>query len=156
MTLKISVNLIAWMLFELNWTELDNDITESNNELTVTEIERLLLSFCIITDYFSYYTLKMVLYSTKSGSWLVIIGETLLLLYTTTSLKVLCRTIRGAILHCIYSTKMVLDSTNSGSLACKEPWKGLNRFFVWQWCYIAPKFPKILTLKPFYFAITSF
>ncbi len=52
---------------------------------------------------------------------------------------VLCRTIRGAILHCISSTKMVLNSTNSGSLACKEPLKGLNRFFVRQWCYIAPQ-----------------
>ncbi len=51
---------------------------------------------------------------------------------------VLCRTIRGAILHCISSTKMVLNSTNSGSLAHKEPLKGLNRFFVRQWCYIAP------------------
>ncbi len=92
-----------------------------------------------------YYTLKkMVLYSTKSGSWLVIIGEPLLVLYSTKSLKVhlchmvLCRTIKGAILHCISSTKMVLNSTNSGSLARKEPLKGLNRFFVWQWCYIAP------------------
>ncbi len=51
---------------------------------------------------------------------------------------VLCRTIRGAILHCISSTKMVLNSTNSGYLACKEPLKELNRFFVRQWCYIAP------------------
>ncbi len=82
---------------------------------------------------------------TKSGSWLVIIGEPLLVLYSTISLKVLylcqmvlCRTIRGAILHCISSTKMVLNSTNSGSLARKEPLKGLNRFFVRQWCYITP------------------
>ncbi len=45
---------------------------------------------------------------------------------------VLYRTIRGAILHCISSTKMVLNSTKSGSLACKETLKGLNRFFVWQ------------------------
>ncbi len=44
------------MLFELNWTELDNDITESNNELTVTEIERLLLSF-VLYRLFSYYTI---------------------------------------------------------------------------------------------------
>ncbi len=55
---------------------------------------------------------------------------------------VLCRkkvrgAIRGAVLHCISSTKMVLNSTNSGSLARKEPLKGLNRFFVRQWCYIA-------------------
>ncbi len=80
----------------------------------------------------------MVLYSTKSGSWLIIIGEPLLMLYSTISLKVLCRTIRGAILHCISKTKMVLNSTNSGSLARKEPLKGFNRFFVRQWCYIAP------------------
>ncbi len=71
----------------------------------------------------------MVLYCTKSGSWLVIIGEPLFVLY---------RTIRGAILHCISSTNMVLNSTNSGSLACKAPLKGLNRFSVRQWCYIAP------------------
>ncbi len=89
----------------------------------------------------------MVLYSTKSGSWLIIIGEPLLVLYSTISYKgaiqhlcqiVLCRTIRGAILHCISSTNMVLNSTNSGSLARKEPLKGLNRLFVRQWCYIAP------------------
>ncbi len=39
---------------------------------------------------------------------------------------VLCRTIRGAILHCISSTKMVLNSTNSGSLAREEPLKELK------------------------------
>ncbi len=55
---------------------------------------------------------------------------------------VLCRTIRGAILHYISSTKMLLNSTSSGSLARKEPLKGLNRFFVRQWCYIAPYQPK--------------
>ncbi len=39
------------------------------------------------------YTLKkMVLYSTKSGSWLVIIAEPLLVLYSTMSLKVLYST----------------------------------------------------------------
>ncbi len=35
---------------------------------------------------------KMVLYSTKSGSWLVIIGEALLGLFSTISLKVLYST----------------------------------------------------------------
>ncbi len=35
---------------------------------------------------------KMVLYSTKSGSWLVIIGEPLLVLYSTISLKLLYST----------------------------------------------------------------
>ncbi len=86
----------------------------------------------------------MVLYSTKRGSWLVIIREPLLVLYSTISLKVLylcqmvlCGTIRGAILHCISSTKMVLNSTKR-LLARKEPLKELNRFFVRQWCYIAP------------------
>ncbi len=34
----------------------------------------------------------LVLYSTKSGSWLVIIGEPLLVLYSTISLKVLYST----------------------------------------------------------------
>ncbi len=58
---------------------------------------------------------------------------------------VLCRTIRGAILHCISSTKMVLNSTNSGSLAHKEHLNGLNGFFVQQWCYIAPKLPQRTT-----------
>ncbi len=92
---------------------------------------------------------KMVLYSTKRGSWLIIIGEPLLVLYhifkgaiQNLCQMVLCRTIRGAILHCIYSTKIVLNSTNSGSLARKEPLKGLNRLFVQQWCYstlITPK-----------------
>ncbi len=38
---------------------------------------------------------------------------------------VLCRTIIDAILHCISSTKMVLNSTDSGSLARREPLKGL-------------------------------
>ncbi len=80
----------------------------------------------------------MVLYRTKSGYWLIIIGEPLLVLYSTISLKVLylcqmvlCRTIRGAILHCISLTEMVLNSTNSGSLARKEPLKGLNTFCIW-------------------------
>ncbi len=53
------------------------------------------------------------------------------MLYSTISLKVLCLTIRGAILHCISSTNMVLKSTNSGSLAHKEPLKGPNRFCKW-------------------------
>ncbi len=80
--------------------------------------------------------------STKSGSWLVIIGEPLLVLYSTISIQNLCQmvqcgTIRGAILR-ISSTKMVLYNTNMGSLARKGPLKGLNRFFVRQWCYIAP------------------
>ncbi len=42
---------------ELNWTELDNDITESNNELTVTEIER----FTVVLLY--YYRLFFLLHS---------------------------------------------------------------------------------------------
>ncbi len=37
-------------------------------------------------------TQKMVLYSTKRGSWLVIIGEPLLVLYRAISLKVLYST----------------------------------------------------------------
>ncbi len=54
-----------------------------------------------------------------------------------------------AILHCISSTKMVLNSTNSGSLAHKEPLNGLNGFFVRQWCYIAPKLPQRTTEEPY-------
>ncbi len=61
---------------------------------------------------------------------------------------VLCRTISGAILHCISSIKMVLNSTNRGSLARKAPLEGLNRFFVWQWCYIAPQSPPKNTEEP--------
>ncbi len=46
--------------------------------------------------------------------------------------------IRGAISHFISSTKMVLNSINSGSLACKEPLKGINLLFEQQGSYIAP------------------
>ncbi len=118
-----------------------NEQIEGTQKLVGTRTQEL---SCIL--FFSMHTVKkMLLYSTKTGSWLVIIGEPLLVLYSTISLKViylcqmvLCRTIRGATLHRISSTKMVLNSTNSGSLARKEPLKELNRFFVRQWCYIAP------------------
>ncbi len=42
-------------------------------------------------------------------------------------------------MHCISLTKIVLNSTNSGSLPRKEPLKELNRFFVQKWCYRAPQ-----------------
>ncbi len=61
----------------------------------------------------------------------------------------LCRTIRSAILHCIFKTKMVLNSTNTGSLASKEPLKELNSFFVWQWCYISLESPQRTAEEPY-------
>ncbi len=46
------VNLIAQILFKLNWAGRWNHWI--NDELTLTEIECLLLSFCIITHCFPY------------------------------------------------------------------------------------------------------
>ncbi len=40
------------LIYNLNWTKLDDDITEFNYELPLTEC--LLLSFCITDTLFSY------------------------------------------------------------------------------------------------------
>ncbi len=87
-----------------------------------------------------------MLYSTKSGAWLLITGEPLLVLYSTISLKAS----NGAIQNhkrchiALYLfNKMVLNSTSSGYLACKEPLKGLYQGL----CMVVVLYSTLMTPK---------
>ncbi len=58
----ISSNIVDLIAQILNWTELDDDFTEFNNEMPLTEKGRLILSFYISDTLFSYFDIVQLLW----------------------------------------------------------------------------------------------
>ncbi len=48
--------------YYLNWTKLNDDITELNNEMPSTENGHLILSFYIVDTLFSYFDIVQLLW----------------------------------------------------------------------------------------------